>query len=453
MSISIGKSKNNHRSLVQYPSNKGIANIAQNKMQQVVGQANRRHLEALSVDPLNLFVWIKQRSGRFCSCQGSKGTGLSVFDKRENESKANIPDSKLITSDTNEINLSWNKPKLVEPVVSSSAPLSTAEEYLLKKYYNIDNPSEVSDEVLQLNKNSLNGDQGLPTDQDILNALDDVVSPSEQALMKQLNGVSIAGGDKTKCGICFGTGYTDGYQLHNGKRYVLDALNAVDNNGFILNKNNYPYTLESNLNSNNYIIWNLEIPTYFESFLNFYIRNNFKDTSGVFELFLRVKGDSTWTSQEDIGLFVNNRNGQSSKLEVMLKPKEVINNTIDVNRLFKLTHIELYFQLSKLPLGSMPNLNKSTQWEIFDVLLNQNMEVEASVIGLDRECVICEDKFGYAWKVVDCEKLSTSFGQVFNWNLQVRLIQNYEILHLLNLVRGKVDINYQKLERKQGNIS
>lgn len=416
MSISIGKSKINHRSLVIYPSNKGTAQLAQERMKQVVGQANRRHHEALLVDPLKLHVWIKQRSGNYCSCYGPNATNHDTSDSTTDHS---VISDHLAYGDS--LELEHNRQQRVN---GSYVPLSPEEQdvnALLEAKYGKISMSET--ELSEYDMTST-------IDADIMDAIDDNLSVHEQQLVKQLKNSSLTGGDKTKCGICFGTGYRDGYQLFNGQRIVLDALNYKQTD-CSLNKNDRPWSLQGP----GYVLWEIEAPTYFSKCV---VRARNNTQTADYAVVEALVGGIWVTVDENFWMV---RNGLNNKLLIRAKIKNIF------------THLELIFELGDLPLGNMPNLNKSTQWEIFDVLMNQQMEIEATVQGLDRECVVVENKFGYVWKVVDCERLSTSFGQTFNWNVNVRLVQNYEQLYLLKLIQGNLDLkdaNYTVLERQQG---
>jgi hypothetical protein len=86
-------------------------------------------------------------------------------------------------------------------------------------------------------------------------------------------------------------------------------------------------------------------------------------------------------------------------------------------------------------------------------LVNTTMELDPSIPDLTRETVISENKYNQLWKVTSVKTKMTSDRLVFGYDVDVRLIQNYESLFLLNLIdRDNVIItkNYRGLEEIQG---
>ena len=222
MSINIGRGKFQQNSIL-YPNNVGLAMVAKNRIQQAVGMQNARHIEALKVDGVDLQIWLKNYSGQLCSC------GIKHLD---------------------------NDNSISGDISSGSKPFEdmTIEE-------NWDNPCQY-DEAQQNYSNY----KDYKTEEDID---EDLITRYAENYDNSL----IFGGDKTPCGICYGTGYKEGYQLYNGKRYVLDYYDNPEIFGFLLERT-YPASYVSKYDSNNYIIWKFKAPTFFKEYLGIRVRNN-----------------------------------------------------------------------------------------------------------------------------------------------------------------------------------
>lgn len=427
MTLNIGRGKfTKTDAKVAYPANKGMASIAQQRINHVVGQANAKHAEALKVEGMELLIWLRQRSGSYCTCQQ---LGASPHEH-------DLP-----------VDLEANDPTVETPVFEV-------------KSYGVLNSSPTETNFLSNNKLSTLSKKLTPTNKDAVNYasdeqldsllqgidLNEFVSPNEAALMRQPEG-GFNGGDKTRCGICFGTGFISGYQLFNGQRFILDASASqrISLHGSELDSAVYPNRFTAPRQDDVYVSWEIEIPTFFSRALSVHVRNNTSIAPGAIIEARVLNSAMPWTPFTVE--FLNSRKGQPTVLQVRVKP-QIGSATAPM---LEFTHVEFVLQLAEFPYGQMPDLSKSINMDLFDVLASQNFEIGANVIGLDRECVFVENKYGYAWKISDCTRKFTQAGQTFNWEGTARVVQNYEPLYLLNLARKQyLELNFKKLEALQG---
>ena len=392
MGLSIGRGYRQQNSILR-PANNGIAMVAKNRIQQAVAMQNARTVEALKVDGVDLQIWLKQFSGQLCTCS------------MHNHNNPYLP-------------------PISEEGVNDYTPFSEMlgdEEFQVEETYN---------EPVQ----SWNEMQDIKTD-DITEDLIEKYAASQ-------NNSLIFGGDKTPCGICYGTGYKEGYQLYNGKRIILDYFNEPDTFGFTL-KRTYPYSYEADYRSDNYIIWKTKVPTYFKKYYGIRVRNNVEYCKD-YTLYISFDG-SNWTIYEDS--LITGRNGKDTTIYLKIVPYDLYDRQ---SNKFSVTHIEMFYQLGDFVKGDFPPINREENWELFEALNTTELELAGDASYIDRECIIGEPKSGNIWKVISVTPHMTSDRQIFKYDLNLRMLQQSENAYLLNLInRPYIILNYRGLEQKQ----
>lgn len=387
MSLNIGRGKFQQNSIL-YPSNVGLAMIAKNRIQQAVGMQNARHIEALKVDGVDLQIWLKNYSGQLCSC----GTKHLNNDSTNNDSNSLNPFEDMTVEENWENPCQYNEGQQNYSNYKDFKTEETLDEDLITRY-------------------AENYDNSL-----------------------------IFGGDKTPCGICYGTGYKEGYQLYNGKRYVLDYYDEPETFGFLVERT-YPVSYVSKYNSNNYIIWKFKAPTFFKEYLGVRVRNNIEMCSN-YTLQISFDGISYVKYTDDL---VKEHNNKETTIYLKVIPYD-LENAKD----FRITHIEVFYQLGDYVKGDFPALAQTENFELFEALQVTSIELAGDVAYLDRECVIGEPKSGNVWKITSLTPHMTSDRQIFKNELELRMIQNSENLYLLNLInKPYITLNYRGLEQKQ----
>ena len=256
------------------------------------------------------------------------------------------------------------------------------------------------------------------------------------------NNSLIFGGDKSPCGICYGTGYKEGYQLFNGKRYILDYWDNPETFGFMLQRT-YPYSYEADFSSDNYIIWKFKAPTLFKEYLGIRVRNNVEYCRN-YSLYVSFDG-SSWLKYDDS--LIRDRNGKQTEIYLKICPYTMPG---DNNIKFSVSHIEVFYQLGEFIKGDFEPITETENFELFEALQTTKLELAGDVSYIGREDVICEGKQGQLWKVISVTPHMTSDRQIFKNELELRLVQNSENLSLLKLINEPFRIlNYRGLEQKQ----
>lgn len=392
MSFTVGRGKFQQNSIL-WPSNHGMAMVAKNRKQQVVGQQNERTKEALKVDGVELQIFLKRNSGQLCSC----GMCDSVTNK--------------------------NFSGLSESGIQSTNPFEDMS----------------IDMDLGVNQNDIQNQPAQswnPKDDFEENLTEDLIAQYAEGQDNSL----IYGGDKTPCGICYGTGYKNGYELYNGKRIVLDFWDRPDYFGFTVQRT-YPYSYVASFDSSNFIIWKFHAPTFFKEFLGIRLRNNTiycKD----YTLYISFDGENY---QEYVDDLLKARKGMETY--VWLK---VVPYTMNRSDSFSITHIELFYQLGEFPYGDFAPIEETENFELFEALRTTNLELAGDANYLNRESVICEKKQGKLWKIISLTPHMDSERQIFKNELSLRMVQESENLYLLKLINEPyILLNYRGLEQKQ----
>lgn len=390
MTLSIGRGYRQQNSILR-PANNGIALVAKNRIQQAVGMQNARTIEALKTDGVPLQIWIKQFSGQLCSCSMHNHNNPHLPPLTEEGSNSYTPFSEI--AENTEFNM--------EPV-----------------YDDFEQNWDEAKDILQ----------------------EDLTEDLIERYAENQNNSLIYGGDKTPCGICYGTGYKEGYQLYNGKRIILDYFDNPEYFGFLIERT-FPYSYTASYSSNNFIIWKFQAPTFFKDFYGIRVRNNVEYCKN-YTLLISFDGIN-WQKYEDN--LIKNRNGVKTSIYLKVVPYD-----LERNDKFSITHIELFYYLGEKIYGDFPPIAKTENWELFEALRTCSLELAGDAAYIDRECCIHEPKNGLLWKVVSVTPHMTSDRQIFKQELELRMIQPSENLYCLSLLNEPyMVLNYRGLEQKQ----
>jgi len=387
--ITVGRGYRQQHSILK-PANNGIAVVANNRLMQAVGQQNANHIEALKVDGVPCPVFIKNFSGKKCSCCKDLNKLTSTGANESSFMSDFTVDERDDDTDETFLEFPQSKTSNTDDVIEDEPPLT---EDLLEEY-------------------ALKDDNSL-----------------------------IFGGDKTPCGICFGAGYKDSYSLFNGQRIVLDYYDNPELFGFKI-ENTAPLSFSASYSSDNYIKWKVKLPTYFMKFLGLRVRNNLSSCSN-YDVFISFD-DINFVKYED-SVF-QSRQGQDSIATIKVIPRSMNNSLF-----FTLTHIELFYQFAEFPYADFKPIQQSENWEYFEALKTTEIEFAGDIRNVNRESVILDTKNALLWKVVSVTPHYTVNRQLFKQEIDLRMIQPSEALYCLYLIqRPFVEVVYRGLEQKQG---
>lgn len=399
---------------MQPPRNTGMAHIAQQRLDHVAAQANKQQEEALRVDGSRIQHWAKSERGSFCTCQNLKKDDFAPFSSVHTNEKVtaelNSNDDLKPTFIVRGGRLQ-NKPN---PKFEGSTDITQNKDLRKPDVRNVNtvNPT-LEDLELPSGESELN---------DLLALLD---QGDDSAFM--------FGGEGSQCGICFGTGYVEGYTLTNGQRFILEASGAhcpnLDAGGFTLDKSKLPNVFVSELNKNNYVVWtNVELPTYFRKCRNLVVRNNTRPCeSAVIEGRIGAAPFAELTTD-----VLNGLNGQATKMDIRVRCRNS-----RVEGLCEFTHVEFTYQYSDWFLAQIPPRTPAQVPNSGRQIVNTEMVLSSKIPNLKTGDVIYEDKYDQLYKVNDVTDFVTQKGTVMGWNgVNMRMLQRYEALSLLRLAYG-----------------
>lgn len=441
MKITLGRSSSMGGTRVTHPSNTGISHIANQRIDHLVSAANRKHQEALFTDGTEAWLFTKMRAGAPCTCQTkevvSSGLSLSV------PGSSGVDNSVTKGGPTEEPSITAFRIRDFPGPGGNSAlkplvpPGTTLQEIHQRRMAEKTDYTDGAEMIPVEEENAID---------DILSMVDDAMDPDDEARQKQPSTLRLYGGEKTPCGICFGSGFVQGYQLHGGQRIVLDASDTYPTNlvDCETTTTTVPASFVIERIGTKYVEWEVPLPTYFEDVLAIQVRNNTQPAVG-FYIEGRI-GGGPWV--ELTPTYLKSLNGVATTMFIRVRPV-----TSATGSPFTFTHVELYYQLTTTLKVNLPSFAKSIDFEQFDVLQQiSGVEFPASIPNLDREAVFVESKYKQAWGVTEVEQKQTARNAVFNNTVTMRLIQQYETKYLLNLVRGKpIEMTFPgTLESRQG---
>jgi hypothetical protein len=410
--INVGKSFNS-QSHTRPSKNAGMNKVAQLRLDTTISRANQQQQTAMLTDGMDIYVWSKLCRGNVCTCYKKSNMKPDMpVDNSSEEFFDSTGSSNRETSD------SWTLKR------TKSSPISTKDDYESKvKRLVQDSDAELSSKLDNQDHNEI----GIDPDNGLL-TLDDKGS--------------LFGGDETQCGICFGSGFVDSWNLHNGLRIVLETTKVSSMKNFLIDSNDYPSSFKGPAVSNAYVEWDLELPTYFVKVSNVTIRNNISPTSNLKLIFSPNNGTNWYDATPE-----NLTHLMGSKSNIKLR---AIASVQDPTLSLVFTHVELFYILVDMPKAQMHNFSLPVNFEVFDALVQAQMDVGSEIPWIDREYVIGETKHGLLWKVTEATPKLSSARQIYGYELSLRMVQNYEQLYLLNLLNKKyVNLNYRGPETIQ----
>lgn len=404
------------------PKNQGRANrymSAQEELDYVVTSANTQYLEAIAVDGIEFQYWRRSKEGKFCTCSddGRKHNPRTALASDVITEKFDSPRKDSISFN---IRGAWErkeeKPNYTQDVFGTEFGKLPPEENGKEKI--TEHNADLSDEELEND-----------------------VDKQAMVTMGPDAGI-IFGGEYSRCGICFGTGHVGGYSLLHGKREVFDlssTIPVVEIKGFVINESDKPFSMTSPMDTACSVTWFYEFPTYFDRCLKILTRNNVASGKNIaieYKLFNTLDAFAPLTID-----WINTRKGIPTKVLIRVRPS---GNELSSSCIF--THLEIIWQYTKWHKAQMPGLSKSTNFSVFDSIITTEFTLPPTMIGVDKEDIIFENKHYKLWKITDVTDFKTANGQVCGWSANARVVQDYEQVSLLRLIRdNNYEIGHDKL--------
>jgi hypothetical protein len=419
----------------------GLSRYAQARLDNTVARAVLKHQEALKVDAIGLYIWRRSTAGLICTCrQGEKAIALEAGPailENPTADQLRLPQQQnnLPAGGETDADISF---RIRHHRGQTGVPLSNPP--LPPEFTGLIDPNAVD--------NGLAGDQ--PSGLNSLAPLDTVTDEmSDEELARILSqGGAIFGGDKSICGICFGTGHTHGYELVTGRRILLDASSewpfSLQGNATVqYQEHPAKFIVTSRLDSS--VIWTVDLPTFTHGWLTIMVRDNLRPANNLIVQWLTDTGWQNLTIANLAASDGTDRHGTQIR---------VINDgQIKLGEQLPFTHVQIiYTSAPPLPAGA-GQMTLTTNFDVSAPVINAEFELIGSVDSVPRESIFQDTKYFYMWKVIDSTAKITSLGQVFGFTINARTLHNGEPQYSLKLPGDALRYNYRGLEAVEGGIS
>jgi len=410
----------------QAQHNFGTQHRAQKRLDHLVSRANSQLETSLQVDSVEIVIFQKAEArGYPCTCANLKKKDPLYVNRDTDPSDESLSDQDRQDGPT---------PKFIMRTpgkIQKSFPLNESI-YKPRTNDNTIEPTRTIDD--QVNLGILpEGDQEINDILALLSLGDD-------------SALGAFGGSSTVCGICMSTGWRDNYSLHNGSRFLLEASGFYKfvMNGFILDRETYPYSFTSEFNPSNSVTWlGIELPTFWIKSYNINIRSNTKPTSGL-KAEVRISNTLQWFDLTND--FLNSRIGIPTVLDIRVRPSVALTEGLAV-----FTHLEFVIQYAEWNKGQMPPITPTESLDKVGHMVDTTMVLSSKLAEVKSGDVIYCNKYDDLWKATSVPDAMTAKRQILSWNVSVRAVQSYEVLQNLRLGFNRtVNMAFTGLEQIQG---
>lgn len=400
------------------PSNYGMGKLVNDQVENLVHSQNERQEQVLDAHGFNVHVWIPQKTGKACSCQGPVDTPkYETVEQNEpiDDKFGEVVEDMDLTDEDLEYNV-LDAGESLDKCIANSEPLSNTADNSSKSIPN--------DDLL---------DSFLTTDEPGI----DSISDEESTLNEMDRGDGFQFGiNENPCGICFGNGYLDSMQLYGAKRYVFNVVGEFKEvlKGFTIDTEQFPHRYQTAPALNNYVQWSYEAPTYFKEVITIRVFNNTTNISSKFNLQAQINNSGTWVAlTKDV---LNMKQGERAQVDIRVFPATG-DFADEPDNLLQFTHLEVIYQLNDFPKGDMPLLSLPEDYGYADAIIESQMVISSRVPRIPRGTIVGENRRGLLWKVTNTNINYTNGGRIFSSEVDVRLVRSYEQTYALQLNNTK----------------
>lgn len=380
--------------------------------------------EAFQVQGSDLLIWNRILSPRICTCQG----GASSIDLNP-----------AVTDDIRPNIITKQKKQTIDSVSVTDEPIT----FKAKKQFNaILQAGALADlgPLVDSLYDTAEQDNILANTQHA-NVKNSIVQSSilEEAFLRQKANLGLDYTDYVNCPICFNTGHTEAYQPHKGLRLILDASDtySMDLHKARINNQSAPYKITFLSHSDSYVTWTLQLPKYFKA-VSIKAYNLATESTSV-QLSFKAPNDNSFSPLNLVNLQA--RNGMNNN-DLTIKCAVNANNITEQQKLLDLaiSHVEIVVLYNDVfDKGELPLLTILEQLDHQELYLRTRIVLAPSITSLNRNDLICENKYGLLWQVIDVEKSYTVGGTQTQLRAEIRLVQNSEKLYSLAMFERKLN--------------
>lgn len=365
------------------PNNEGMSESASQEIEYMAQSANQSYTNALAVDGVDFMLWRRKNEGHRCTCK-TKEIVADESGTRYEEYSEKKPGEETIR-----VRGSWDR--------------RNNEQNIWGQELGVDVGKVVADD------NS--GEQKITNleeiDKDEVEAfLNGPVNPS----------LLSSGENTTACGICFSTGFSNGYSLFKGQRLVLDSVNVVNSRGVLIDRDTRPFTFKF-VDDRGFVEWRLRLPKYIMAGVSANVRNNLSPVQNVNAKIKTENSDWQPLSKATIAQYA----GQLVDIRVER----------NVNETKNFTHVEIVLQFSAWDKTQVPQLSSGGGGNAPESTYNVELNLPPSIPDIDSGDVIFDYKYKKTWRISDYTDYKTSQNTILSWTVNVRSLTTMDTLSLL----------------------
>ena len=422
----------------QAPKNyrRGDGNLpqAQTALDSIINPANRQYIEALNVDGVRFLHWSKAMQGYRCTCRAPIANQDDPNGNNSGSDNGNDHSWSPSPEDESFFQVRGVKPRgdraRAEGAYKFDDDMGGGQTVGLKT-----TPERTATDLLEEFVNE--------------NDMVDLLDPNRSVESGMTDSTVPVIGPESRCGICLGTGLTEGYILTGGKRLVLEASGQYPFTIFNMEQDQkkFPYSFKSGIPASGYVEWIVNIPTYFTRAISAVARNNVEPARNVKIMY--AFADDNDTDPKFFPLTIealNARSGIATRLRIRVMPVDGLDVEIGV----EFTHVELNFMFGEWQKMQMPPMSDQLNRAVFDSISNISVTIPPTVQNLHAEDFFYETKYDRVWKVVEWTDFMTADHRVAGWTAGLRGLMEYEVGHVLRTFRDPtINIAYGRLEEAQ----
>lgn len=377
--------------------------------------------EAIQVQGSDLIIWNRTFSKRYCTCQH--------LDSSINNNPAVIEDLRTEV-------VEQNAKDAVTSLKSQAVFPQTRSKQSFDSQLEATGLGDLASLVDSLYDDEIEQQTPISTAPNVSKKQNSAI---EEAFLEQKKNLGVENSEYVNCPICFGTRHTDTYQPHRGTRIVLDGSDFYSKtiSGAFLNKSASPYVFNLPATGAS-ITWKVTLPKYFKA-ISLKAYNLENESTAVRLEFALPTAPSTFNPLTLASLQSRNGSNNNDLLIRCTYDESLVSDylsDLEVN----ISHVEIVMlYCDTFDKGELPMLTIPEQIDFQELYIRSRIVLSPRVYTLTRNDLICENKYGLLWQVVDVEKLYTNGGKLMNLRAEIRLVQNSEKLYNLAMFNRKMN--------------
>lgn len=382
------------------PNTYGLESHVEQEIERTINVANARYNTALAANGVPVMIWRRQNSGFVCTCQNHRA---KVDDEHDDHTP--LSDDALTPAP---------EPSSGLIRVQGSRDRGKREGASTDRVLGVD---------FGVNTEDPNAKPGFEIETD--DETDEHVDGAQFLDQAAYHSFLDSGQNTTTCGICFGSGFVDGYQLYGGQRIVLESHNLQESDGFSLDDDTEDAPVTYTGTEGAVLTWRITLPAFFKT-ARMTARNN--------------------TKKSDVDIHVNGAPPPLSGL-LAFKGQAVTITAVAPTDDVSVTHIDIVLQFIEWPRTQMDKITQDLSYNAPEATQTLDFPFSPSIQTLNKEDVFVDTKYNKVWRVNSSTEDKTAKGQMISWQVSATSRTTFDVLSLLSAVQfPDYQLSYRNLD-------